>query len=518
MTFVQTRSERQGRSAVSKFATHYRSRATLAATLLISGALTATGTSVAGAQAAPSHAAGSSTHWTKISKNTGLGIASPGLFRTADGRLHVVWASHDGLSYSLHYSTVGGRAKLLASGVIVKNWSGVSFYPRLVPGPKGGMRLIFTGSNGINGSPFNLNAMYIAGSNSAGQSWTRVNGSLSQSKLVPLTDTAAITEPNGTPVAAWSGIGEAALDYHVGIDPNIPATSPDRVLGVGAVGGVVAPTLIRTKSGTILAGWFNSESDVKQGYWVAQIWPSQGPKIKAPGSGGHNQANGQPFQPVALTARQGGGNYLAYCVPTKFLHCGHIALWRVGAATARTVPGSSGSPAHAATFVAMSAARGGHLWIAWFDSQTNRISVVRTNASATGFGQVRTFNIPSPLFNFTGLSAEGSNGSLDLIALEQLNFQNSSPAYFVTQIDPALQIRASKSSVSNTQSTAITFTVVDAGDAVAGAKVTFLGKTATTNSKGVVKFIVKKGTAKGKHLVVATKSGYASATFTVKVT
>jgi hypothetical protein len=394
----------------------------------------------------------------------------------------------------------------------------VSFYPRLVPGPKGGMRLIFTGANGIGGSPFNLNAMYIADSNSVGKSWTRVNGSLSQSKLVPLTDTAATTEPNGTPVAAWSGIGDTALDYHVGIDPNIPATSPDRVLGVGVVGGVVAPTLIRTKSGTILAGWFNSESDVKQGYWVAQIWPSQGPKIKAPGSGGHNQVNGEPFQPVALTARQGGGNYFAYCVPTKFLHCGHIALWRVGATKARAVPGSSGSPAHAATLVAMSAARGGHLWIAWFDTGTNKISVVRTNASASGFGQVRTFAAPSPFAAFSGLSAEGSDGSLDLIALEQLNLQNASPAYFVTQVNPALQIRASKSKVSNTQSTTITFTVVDAGDGVAGAKVTFLGHTAKTNSKGVVKFTVKKGTAKGKHTAVATKTGYDSATFTVTVT
>lgn len=495
-----------------RFAPHYRSTAVLAAILLISAALTVAGTSVAGAQAAPAHAAKSATRWTRISKNTRIGIASPGLFRTADGRLHVVWASQDGgNSFSLHYSTVGGRAKLLASGVIVKNWFGVSFYPRLVPGPKGGMRLIFTGANGIGGSPFNLNAMYIADSNSAGKSWTLVNGSLSQSKLVPLTDTAAITEPNGTPVAAWGVV--TALAYHVGIDHNTPAVSPDQKLGIGAAGELGAPTLIRTKSGTILAGWFNTEFDVKQGYWAAQIWPTRGTKIKAPGSGGHNQANGEPRQPVALVARQGGGNYFAYCVPTQPRNCGHIALWRVGAAKARTVPDSSSGNA---TFVAMSAARGGHLWIAWFDTGTNKVSVVRTNASATGFGQVRTFTAPSSLLQFDGLSAEGSNGSLDLIALATQN--NETPAYFVTQVNPALRIRASKSRVSNTQSTTITFTVVDSGDGVAGAKVTFLGHAAKTNSKGVVKFTVKKGTAKGKHTAVATKTGYDSATFTVTVT
>src|SRR5215472_14419678 len=316
---------------MSRFAVRRRSAVMLAVTLPVSTALTVAAAGVEGAHAAPGQAARSATKWTRISKNTGLGIASPGLFRTADGRLHVVWPSHDGTKFSLHYSTVGGRAKLLASGVIVKNWAGVSFYPRLVPGPKGGLRLIFTGGNGVSGSPLNLDAMYIANSSSAGKSWTLVNGSLSQSKLVPLTDTAATTEPNGTPVAAWGVF--TALDYHVGIDPNTPAKSPDSKLVIGTAGGLEKPTLIRTKSGTILAGWFDSEFNAKQGYWAAQIWPTRGTHIKAPGSGGHNnQANGQPHQPVALVARQGGGNYFAYCVPTKSLTCGHIALWRVGAA------------------------------------------------------------------------------------------------------------------------------------------------------------------------------------------
>src|SRR5215472_1955916 len=314
--------------AVSRLAIRHRSAAT-AATLTMSAALAVAGTSIAGAQAAGAHPA-KSTKWTRISTNTSIAGTSPGLLRTADGRLHVVWPGKDGSQFSLHYSTVGGRAHLLASGVIVKKWSGVSFYPRLVPGPKGGIRMIFTGGDGSSG-PFSTGAMYIADSNSAGKSWTLVNGSLSRSKLVPLTDTAASTEPNGTPVAAWGVF--TALDYHVGIDPNTPAKSPDSKLVIGTAGGLEKPTLIRTKSGTILAGWFDSEFNAKQGYWAAQIWPTRGTHIKAPGSGGHNnQANGQPHQPVALVARQGGGNYFAYCVPTKSLTCGHIALWRVGAA------------------------------------------------------------------------------------------------------------------------------------------------------------------------------------------
>ena len=455
-------------------------------------------------------AAHSITKWTRISKDTGLGIAYAGLFRTADGRLHVIWPSHDHLVFSLHYSTVGGQAKLLATGTIVHNWATVSSYLELVRGAHGGMDALFTGSNNV--SPYNTGAMYIATSDSNGTSWKLSSGSLSHLQGIPGTDTAATTLADGTPVAAWTL--DTALGYHVGIDPNIPAKAPDLAYNIHD-SGLGKPTLIRAKNGAVLAGWFDTTGDANEGYWVAQIWPTRQPKIKAPNSGGHNQNNGQPLQPVALVARQGGGNYLAYCVPTHVLACGHIALWRVGSHRTLTVPGSSSDTEQV---VGMSNGRGGHLWIAWFNYQTNKIRVVRTNAAATGFGQVRTINPPSPVGPFSALAAEGSTGPLDLIALEQLNLQNASPAYFVTQIDPALRILASKSRVSNSQSTTITFTVVDAGNGVGGAKVTFLGKTANTNSKGMVKFTVKKGTAKGKHTVVATKSGYASATFTVTVT
>jgi hypothetical protein len=218
---------------------------------------------------------------------------------------------------------------------------------------------------------------------------------------------------------------------------------------------------------------------------------------------------------VALVAHPGGGSYLAYCVPTKVVGCGHIALWRVGASKILTVPGSSSG---ADTFVSLAVGHAGHLWISWFNKQTNKISVVRTNTAVTQFGQVRTISAPAPLFNFNALATLGGSGPLDVIALAQLNHLNASPAYFDTQLFPALRIKASKSSVSNKRSTTITFTVDDSGDGVAAATVKFLGQTAKTNSKGVVKFTVKKGTAKGSHVAIATKTGYAPASVTVKVT
>src|SRR5690349_4728026 len=173
--------------------------------LVPAAAQTAQADSAARAGMAHATPAAAVPKWTKISTGTGLGIASAGLFRTGDGRLHVAWARDDHGSFSLHYSTVGAKAKLLATGTILQKWGSVSFYPRLVAGPGGGIRLVFTGGDGKNGSPFNLGTMYSATSSAAGTKWTLVPGSMSQSKLVPVTGTSATTERNGSPVASWPG-------------------------------------------------------------------------------------------------------------------------------------------------------------------------------------------------------------------------------------------------------------------------------------------------------------------------
>jgi len=104
--------------------------------------------------AAAAQPAASSVKWTKISTDTGLGIASAGMYRTGDGRLHVVWTRNDhAKGFSLHFSTLGSGAKLLNTGAIVGSWSSLTTYPRLVAGPNGGIRLVFTGANGKIGQP-----------------------------------------------------------------------------------------------------------------------------------------------------------------------------------------------------------------------------------------------------------------------------------------------------------------------------------------------------------------------------
>jgi hypothetical protein len=390
-----------------------------------------TGTSALSASAATRPGmAQATTKWTKISTSTQLGIASAGLFRTGDGRLHVVWARHDGANgFSLHYSTVAKGEKLVNTGAVQGHWSSISEYPRLVSGPGGGIRLIFAGANGQNGSPYNLDAMYSATAGKAGTTWSLTTGSLSHSTLVPLTDTAATTQSNGTPVAAWSA--GVTLDYHVGVDPNTPSTTADKTISTGAGGDVVGPTLARDKNGSIWAAWFDASFATSQGYYVARILPSAQAKVKAPLSGGKTVANNQPLQAVAFAARVGGGEYLAYCVPTKTVECAHIALWKAGTSKTLTVPGSS---TRTAAHVAIAAAPGGHLWILWYDTAANKIRVVQTNASATKFGAVRSLTPPTKTFVVEELEGEASQGTLDIVALVGQSLNSTPVSYFDAQV------------------------------------------------------------------------------------
>ena len=397
----------------------------------VAAAMVAVAGSSAFSTAAGQSGAGAATavKWTRISANTGQGIASAGLYRTSDARLHVVWQSNDhAKGFSLHYSTLGAKVKLINTGAILSKWAALTSYPRLLPGPNGGIRLVFTGADGKGGSPFNNDSMYSATSGAAGNSWALTSGSLSHSKLVPLTDDAAANESNGTPVAGWASLPNL-LAYHAGVDPASPATAPDQSVTTGTGGVVVGPTMVRDKSGNIWAAWFDNSFKADQGYYVDQILPSAKARVKAPGSGG-NTANNQPLEAVAFTARVGGGLYLAYCVPSKTVLCARIALWRDGATKVSVVPGSAtGHASH----VAIAAGPGGHLWVGWFDAGLNKIRLVQTNSAATGFGAVRTISAPPGTIAFDGLQLEGSKGALDVIALT-LQDKTGVTAFWATEL------------------------------------------------------------------------------------
>jgi hypothetical protein len=334
---------------------------------------------------------------------------------------------------------------------------------------------------------------------------------MSQSTNVSLTDTSATTQSTGTPVVSWPG--GSGVAFHVGTDPNTPATKPDGTVAVtSGAGSVVGTTLARETDGSVWLAWYTESGESDQGYWVDKITPAKVAKVEAPSSGSPSLANNQPLQSVAFAAGAKGGGYLAYCVPAAGITCAHVDLWKVGAATAVTVPGSATQ--HAA-HVAIAAAPGGHLWVLWYDTSQNKIHVIRSNAAAAKFGPGQTIAAPPNTGELDGLQAEGSQGPLDVVALVLQNGASSTPSYWDIQLLPKLTLTGSPATVAPGK--VVTFTVTDVGDPVAGATVTFLGGHATANASGVATFTVPKGTAAGSYPATAAMTSYTSATFTVKV-
>jgi hypothetical protein len=452
--------------------------------------------------------AGGPGTWTKLA-TIDQGSDTVGMLRTADGKLHLVWlAKANGSKHSFGTSTISLSGKLLATGTALSNWGSLEPDPQLVRDGSG-MRLIFEGGTGSSGC-FSVGLVYTETSTD-GSHWSApVTGSLS-SHSAGIGNLAATTELNGTPVALFAG-GHL---FHVGVDANCPALNPDGTISQTLGSAPSNPALATDQSGgAVWAAWY--QGFVKQGYWVDRILPSQSAPIEAPGSAATAQQNNQPLEPVAITARPGGGVYMAYCTATSTQQCGHIDLWKVGSSSVKVVPGSHNSRS---TRLALAAGPQGRLSVVWYDATKSVIHAVRTNTSATAFGAVRTIKPPAKTFGFNAIQAEGSSGRLDVLIVDQLSTTSGFPiGIYHTQILAGLSLAAKPSKFSHKKGKKVTFTVTDAGQAIAGAKVSCLGKHATTAATGKVKLAFHKGAAKGKHVCTATKSGYNAGKTTIKVT
>ncbi|HEY1522605.1 MAG TPA: hypothetical protein VGF70_06295 [Solirubrobacteraceae bacterium] len=453
--------------------------------------------------------AGGPGKWTKLAQVDTLGDTF-GMLRTGNGVLHLVWlkkrASNNKQSYGTSSISLGG--KLLATGTALANWDSLAPDPRLVRDGKG-LRLIFEGSTGNSGCFFD--GTIFTETSASGSSWSLVHGSMSL-HTAGVGNLAATTESDGTtPVAAFAG----GHFFHVGVDPNCPAASPD---------GTITPTpptdtqsfpamATDARDGSVWVAWF--QTFTKQGFWVERILPTQGAPMEAPGSVGTALKNNQPLEPVALTARAGGGIYMAYCASSASQPCAHIDLWKVGAKTARVVPGSKNTTS---ARLALAASPQGRVAVAWFDAAKEVIHMVRTNMIATAFGAVQTIKAPAATSGFNDIQADGSSGRVDVVITDQLSTTGIPIDLFHTQILPGLTLRAKPKKFSHRAKGRVTFTVTDAGDPLAGVAVSCLGKKGSTAANGQVKLAFPKGTATGKHVCSAGKSGYHGGKVTIKVT
>ena len=432
--------------------------------------------------------AGPPGQWSRL-PGTVLNFAEPGLARTPDGVLHVVYTRESGSRNDLVHVEVSPAGRVGADAVALGGWAAMS-HPDLLRMPDGSLRAFFGGIRST--SPGETNKrLSTATAPTSGTPWTLQPGDVVQASSAYATGVAgAGLAKDGTPISTWSVT--PGLGYHYGIN----ASDPDRTIPQTGCCLYTPDVAVDAASGQAWVGFHSNEND-GPGLYVNAIGPGgpQGGRKLAPGSV-VGRSSIYPGNRTSLTGRIGaGGVYLFYGqgYPTFTT----LALWKVDAAKPHLIIKADRNE-HA--YVA--AAPEGRLWLMW--EQDGRIFATRTNRAATKIGSLNVLRPPSGATIYR-LNGEGSAGPLDLVA----NLQAGGQALWHQQVLPKLTLNSSERGKGSNRT--VTYRVLDAGDPVAGATVKAAGRTLRTNTNGIA--TLRKAPA-GRIKATASKAGYAPATAT----
>src|SRR5262245_50625645 len=437
---------------------------------------------VAAAVAVTPAAGGPPGQWTRL-PGTVVNFAQPGLARTSDGVLHVVFTRKNGARSELAHATVSAGGTVGATSVALANWASMS-HPDLLRMPDGSLRVFFGGIRSTNAGETN-NAMNTATAPASGAQWTLQPGRAAQALYAYATSYAgAALAKNGTPISSWAG--SPGLGFHYGVDPSAP---DGKVPQSGCC--LYNPDVgVDSASGQAWIG-FTSNEKATPGFFVNAIGPGGAEGGRKPAPGALTSGNFvQPIGRTPITGRIGAaGVFLAYGQGYPTIKT--IAVWRVDNGDRFMLR------ANGAKHVGLAAAPEGRLWLFW--DIGGKVNATRTNRAFTRIGPLTAIKPPGSGSVYE-LDGEGSAGPLDLIA-------NDGQGLWHQQVWPKLLISGKRAGKT------IVFTVADAGDPVAGATVKAGGKTLKTAANG--RAVLAKAPS-GRVKAAATKAGYAAASTTVR--
>jgi hypothetical protein len=418
--------------------------------------------------------AGPPGRWTQITQAHNGARANLGLARGKDGTLHVLWAGPARRPYTAIFDTpISLKGVVGQRHAVVSGWNSVS-PPAAVAAPDGSIHAVISGQKVLAASdPYaGLNEAVGPGS------WRLGSHAFG---------TYQITVPSNADVgAAWLKSGQLAtvwrsaipLLFQTGVDPS---TQPRDITPPGlAESPVIA---VDQQSGDAIIAYRNASNG---GGFFRRLLPSLGAPQAMP-----DEKSGAP----SIAARAGGGVYSAYAVGgTK------VRLLRFGG-PAKAVPVAKGARVLTA---GVAAGPDGRLWVFYGNEQTTYVT--RTSKAVGGFEPVQALKSPPKTVQYFRLEGEGSAGPLDLFADVTIDGATKDGSYH-QQVWPKLSLSVSKKAVG--KRVQVTVRVTDAGDPVAGAKVTGLpGGTKATNAKGTIVVTVPAGK---KLALSAAKAGYVSA-------
>lgn len=441
--------------------------------------------------AAPS---ASAAPWKRVTTPDGASTDQVGLARTGDGVLHLAWSHPTGPNTEDLLHTVISRAgRIGATTPIQTGWTGFT-NAALVVDPAG-LRAFWGGLRTTDSSDPQRETN-TALSEDGGASWMLQPGQINPDGAQSYaSDTAATVRADGTTIQAFAGT--LGTWVHVGLSPAAPNWNytPGEQYGND-------PNLATDANNRTVMAWY-SNADGRLGVQAQDVNADGSPGARRrtmPGTG--NMQIGMLAR-TPLAARSDGGLYVAY--PTGYPTANRIRLWRVGAANAPVVGRvASGSPA-----VAIAATGDRRIWTLWTKGFGDPdVLARRSNKGATKFGAIVNAGHPRDAAQAYRLDASAAGGALDVLG----NFNIGTTTTGVTshrRILPGLTLRARPGRVRRGERTEIRFTVLDAGDAVRGARVRAAGQSGTSDGRGRVTLSL---TLRRPVTARATHSGYGAAT------
>lgn len=430
---------------------------------------------------AASASAGPPGQWTQITHGHSGAGSNLGLARGKDGTLHVLWAGPKKPATAIYDTTIAPGGSVGQPQTVVSAWDSVQA-PTAAAAPDGSIHAVISGQRvPLNTDPYSgLNDAVGPGSWSLG---THAFGN-SPITVSSNADVRSAFLQSGQLVSVWRSA--TSMLFQVGVDPS---TQPQNITPPG-LGEWPVIAVDRASGDTVIAyrGVASGEN------FFRRILPT----LDAPQAMPQAKAQGP-----SIAARSAGGIYSAYTPDGA-----GVSLLRFGGQP-QAVPVPKGASVLTA---GVAAGPDGRLWIFYGNAQNTYVT--RTSKAVSGFEPVQTLKSTPGALSYFRLEGEGSVGPLDLFADVTVDGGSKDGSYH-QQVWPALSLAVTKRSVKNAKgkvtAVRVTARVTDAGDAVAGAKVTGLpGGPKTTDDSGSVVVTIPAGKKRALTLT-ASKAGYVSA-------
>ena len=470
--------------------------------------------------AAPTASGGPPGRWTKLG-NPSANFAQPGLARTADGTLHLVWVREtpgNPAANDVVHTSIAANGMAGSTDVVQSAWASAWPVPDTVPTPDGGLRAFWGGIRSTQGNEEHTN-ISTATAPSSGSPWTLQPGDVSEGAGGSSSSIGAAVASDGTPLFSWAPGGGGFI--HRGTSPgsaNHPFDNP----GPAGCCNYDPDMATDDSTGAMWVAWYSNQNDA-EGIWVQEVDPATGMTMgspaRMPGSVttyNGNEESSQEIQRTPIAAPEGGGVFVAYT--GGYPSTNRILVWEIGTPDAVAVA-RSGS--RELDNPGLAADPEGRLWAVWSqrDSAGRPVTFARrSNVGASRWGASVRVQPPRALGDCNtlfSLTPAAQSSVLDVVANFTDGCAGGLVAFWHTQVRAGLTLAARPRTF--TRRATVEFTVTDAGDPVEGARVSVDGKSATTDAEGKAEIELGPYGSARRLTAKATKAGYRAATVRLRV-